>query len=86
MYENRRMLAERMVNNALDIAAYILEQRYKGKPVYVDWIDHPELKALVTKLVILPDDLATKELDCALGRRLTGSEPTDRTKAASTAS
>jgi hypothetical protein len=63
MYENRRMLAERMVNNALDIAAYILEQRHKGKPVYVDWIDHPELKALVTKLVILPDDVATKELD-----------------------
>lgn len=24
MYENRRMLAERMVNNALDIAAYML--------------------------------------------------------------
>jgi hypothetical protein len=68
MYENRRMLAERMVNNALDIAAYILEQRYKGKPVYVDWIDHPELKELVTRLVILPDDLATKELDEALGK------------------
>ena len=69
MYENRRMLAERMVNNALDIAAYILEQRYKGKPVYVDWIDHPELKALVTKLVILPDDLATKKLDAALDEK-----------------
>lgn len=69
MYENRRMLAERMVNNALDIAAYILEQRHKGKPVYVDWIDHPELKALVTKLIILPDDLATKELDAALDEK-----------------
>lgn len=70
MYENRRMLAERMVNNALDIAAYILEQRHKGKPVYVDWIDHPDLKELVTKLVILPDDLATKELDAALNSGL----------------
>lgn len=63
------MLAQRMVNNALDIAAYILEQRHKGKPVYVDWIDHPELKALVTKLVILPDDLATKELEAALDKK-----------------
>lgn len=27
MYENRRMLAEHMVNNAVDIAAYILEMQ-----------------------------------------------------------
>jgi hypothetical protein len=68
MSETRRMLAERMVHHALDIAAYILEQRHRGKPVYVDWIDHPELKELVTKLVMLPDHLATKQLDAALHR------------------
>ena len=60
------MQAERMVSTALDIAAYILEQRHRGRPVQVDWIDDPELKALVTKLVILPDDKASKALDAAL--------------------
>ena len=46
MPENQRAMAERMVRTALDVAAYILEQRHKGKPVYVDWIDHPELTEL----------------------------------------
>ena len=56
-----------LVSNALDIAAYVLEQRHKGRPVHVDWIDHPELKALVTKLVVMPDYKASDALDRELG-------------------
>jgi cytochrome c len=66
MYQSRRMQAERVVSTALDIAAYILEQRHKGKPVHVDRIDHPELKALVAKIVTLSEDKASKALDAAL--------------------
>ena len=69
MYETKHAMAERMVSTALDVAAYILEQRHKGKPVYVDWIDHPDLKKLVTRLVILPDDLATIELNTLLSQQ-----------------
>ena len=68
----------------LDLAG-ILEQRHKGKPVYVDWIDHPELKALVTKLIILPDDVATKQLDAALGHGVASSETINGVEATETA-
>lgn len=66
MYQTHRMHAERVVSTALDIAAYILEQRHKGRPFQVDWIDDPEPKVLITKLVILPDDKASKALDAAI--------------------
>ena len=55
-----------LVSSALDMAAYVLEQRHKGRPVHVGWIDHLELKALVAKIVVLPEARATKELDAAL--------------------
>lgn len=54
---------EVLVGMALDIAAYVLEKRHKGRPVHVDWIDHPELKQLVTKLVVMPDHAASDALD-----------------------